>query len=313
MQRCLESLMRQTCGSFDVIVIDNGSHDGSIDRLARFSTNVRIVQLGMNLGFAGANNLAARQTGAEWIALLNPDAVATPDWLEQLLLASRRHPQAAAFGSTQINADDPSTLDGAGDVYHAFGIAWRGNIGHSAATLPPEGEVFGPCAAAAMFRRREFLEIGGFDERYFCYFEDVDFAFRLRLAGYRCIQVPRAVVEHKGSALSGQDSEFTVYHNTRNRIWTFLKNMPLPLLFVLLPAFAVTHFFYLVRSFQRGSGLAMLRGSRDAVRGLGAILRSRKAVQRARTLSLWGLAQVLCWSLSKAVRHSAHTWPIRPR
>ena len=311
LQNCLASLIRQTCDSFDVIVVDNDSRDGSIDRLAPLEKNIRVIRLKENIGFARANNLAARQTQASWIALLNPDAIAMPDWLEQLLLASRRYPEIAAFGSTQINADDPSRLDGAGDVYHAFGIAWRGNAGKSVGTLPPEGEVFGPCAAAAMFRRRDFLQVGGFDEAYFCYLEDVDLAFRLRLAGHRCVQVPKAEVTHVGSALSGRRSEFTLYHSTRNRVWTFLKNMPLLLLVFLLPFFVATHLYSLWRSFRRGTGIVTLRASRDAVSGLGPILVSRRLIQQSRKLSIAGLVRVLCWSLSKAVSRSAHTWPIK--
>jgi N-acetylglucosaminyl-diphospho-decaprenol L-rhamnosyltransferase len=308
---CITSLIEQTCETFDVIVVDNNSKDGSIDKLMPLKGNVRIIQMRENVGFAQANNLAARQTQANWIALLNPDAVAMPDWLEQLLTASKRYPEVTAFGSTQINAAEPLRLDGAGDVYHAFGIAWRGNMGQFVRTVPPEGEVFGPCAAAAMFRQRDFLEVGGFDESYFCYFEDVDLAFRLRLAGHRCVQVPGAEVTHLGSALSGKKSEFSDYHTTRNRIWTFIKNMPLPLLILLFPFFVATQFFCFLRTVGRGNGMVSLRALRDALIGLRPVLESRKVVQQSRKLSLAGLVRVLCWSLSKPVRKASHTWPIK--
>jgi GT2 family glycosyltransferase len=118
-------------------------------------------------------------------------------------------------------------LDGAGDEYHVSGLAWRRFYNHLANGygLKPE-EVFGACAAAAMYRREDFLKIGGFDEDYFSYFEDVDLSFRLRLAGGRCLYVPDAIVHHVGSASTGKLSDFVVYYGHRNLVWTFFKDMP---------------------------------------------------------------------------------------
>ena len=149
--------------------------------------------------------------------------------------ATTRHPDAVMFGSTQIDAADIRRLDGAGDVYHASGLVWRGHHGAPVGSLPPEGEVFAPCAAAALYRRDLFLEAGGFDEGFFCYCEDVDLGFRLRLLGHKCIQVAGARVHHVGSAITGRRSTFATYHSTRNRIWMFVKNMPMALLVPLLP------------------------------------------------------------------------------
>ena len=126
-------------------------------------------------------------------------------------------PGFAAFASQMRLDAAPDRLDGAGDSYHVSGRAWRNGHNAPAATWPAgEYEVFAPCAAAALYRRAAFEEVGGFDERYFCYFEDVDLGFRLRLRGHRCLYVPASVVRHVSSALSGYRSDFAVYHGERN-------------------------------------------------------------------------------------------------
>jgi len=304
LQICLDGLASQTCREFEVIVVDNGSNDHSIKSLERVEPNVRTIMAGENLGFARANNLAARATNAEFLALLNPDAWPAPIWLERLLDAAERHPQAASFGSTQIDASNQSVLDGAGDAYHMIGLNWRGNIGKPVTTLPPEGETFAACAAAALYRRAEYIALGGFDERYFCYIEDVDLGFRLRLAGYRCVQVTGAVVLHQGSGIAGRRSAFVEYHSTRNAIWTYIKNMPLPLLLPGLPFHVLLRMAYLVRAIHRGTHRECLRALRDAICGMGAILASRSGLRASRVTSLGEIARALTWSPVKAFNRS---------
>ncbi len=133
-------------------------------------------------------------------------------------------------------ASSPERLDGAGDSYHVSGRAWRNGHGERRKCWAGEdAEVFAPCAAAALYRRHAFDEVGGFDEQYFCYFEDVDLGFRLRLRGHNCLYIHSAIVEHVSSALSGYRSDFAVYHGERNAVWTFFKNMPSALLWLYLP------------------------------------------------------------------------------
>jgi len=149
---CVESLFSQTLTNFECILIDNGSTDGSLQ-----------------------------------IALLNPDAFARPDWLENGLNARNILQKTAMVGSTQYLALEPDKFDGLGDEYHAFGIAWRAGFGKPVSKITTR-EAFGPCGAGAFYDRSVFLALGGFDESFFCYHEDVDLAFRMRLAGYRCVQ-----------------------------------------------------------------------------------------------------------------------------
>ena len=192
--RCLAHLAKQSCRNFETIVVDNGSTDDSIAAALADGASFELIEAGKNLGFAAANNLAAKTARGEWLAFLNPDAYATPTWLEELLNAAERYPDADAFGSTQYCAENPAKLDGAGDVYHIAGVPYRGHFGWPAAKLPAEGETFAACAAAALYRRKTFDALDGFDERFFCYGEDVDLGFRLRLRGGRTIQAPKAVV-----------------------------------------------------------------------------------------------------------------------
>ncbi len=217
--RCLECLSRQTFQEFEVIVIDNGSSDkGTVGLEEKYPTFVmRVERLSQNLGFSAANNLGARIARGKWLVLLNADAFPKPGWLAELVTASESNPAFSSFSSRQLQAGNPGILDGAGDAYHVSGMAWRIGLGYPSDTYGLESaEIFSPCAAAAMYLRDAFLEVGGFDEDFFSYFEDVDFGFRLQLGGYRCLYVPRAEVEHIGSSTFGERSDFAFYHSHRN-------------------------------------------------------------------------------------------------
>lgn len=293
---CLAALQRQDMAAFEAIVVDNASTDGSDALVEPFLADprFRLLRAPGNLGFAAANNLAIAGLDAEWIATLNPDAIAAPDWLAELLAATQRHPGVDMFGSTQWMA--PGVLDGAGDAYHALGFAWRGGHGQAAAAPPPDGETFSPCAAAALYRRAAVLAVGGFDERYFCYCEDVDLAFRLRLTGSRCVQIGRAQVRHVGAATGGNDPAFRHYHGWRNSLWTFAKNMPAALFWPLLPCHLLLHLYLAVRARPASLRPVALRALRDGLRGLAAIWPERRRVQAMRRIGLGPLARLLVWS-----------------
>jgi GT2 family glycosyltransferase len=200
----MDALERQTFAGFEAVIVDNASTDGSIDALRLPDDRFRIERAGANLGFAAGSNLGARACACAWIAMLNPDTEPHPTWLEEFRRSMERHPGVRMFGSTQIDATDPARVDGFGDVYSIFGTAWRGASGWPVSLLPDEDhEVFSPCAAGALYAREAFESAGGFDESFFCYLEDVDLGFRLRLRGERCVQVRRALLTHAGSGISG--------------------------------------------------------------------------------------------------------------
>ena len=222
-----------------------------------------------------------------WVAALNPDAFAEPDWLEQVALGIRRYPEAGAFGSLQIDAASPGRLDGAGDVYHATGLLWRGGFGQPLAHQRGEGEIISPCGAAAVYRREAVAALGGFDEDFFCYAEDVDLGFRLRLAGHRSIQLANAVVRHVGGASGGRRSDFALYHGMRNRLWVFVKVMPGPAFWLLAPVHGLITLVMALRAILLGEARVSLRALGDGIRGLGGAWRKRQLIQRARRGSPW--------------------------
>lgn len=298
------SLMDQTLANFECFIVDNGSTDGSIDKLPDLDARFEIIHTGENLGFARGNNLAAQKARAPWIALLNPDAFARADWLENAMLATRMAPHVTMVGSTQYLALEPNHFDGLGDFYHATGLAWRAGFGHVVHEVET-GEAFGPCGAGAFYERETFLRLGGFDEDFFCYHEDVDLAFRMRLAGGISIQSADVVIDHVSSAISGRASEFAVYHGTRNRIWTFFKNMPTPLLLLLLPAHIALNIAMLFWAcFRSGRLSPTWRGIKDGVLGLPDRTEARLAVQDTRTVSSFGVLKFLAWSPFKVIKRA---------
>lgn len=295
-ERCLSALLAQTFLPHEIILLDNASTDGSLEIVRRFPT-VRVLALDQNSGFARGNNLAIRAASAEseWIALLNPDAFAEPRWLEALVEAARRNPAFEVFGSRLVNAAAPTLLDGAGDIYHMSGLVWRAGHGRSVSVdAEDEREIFSPCAAAALYRRGALLEAGGFDEDYFCYSEDVDLGFRLRLAGRRCLYVPRSVAHHVGSGTTGsQHSDFALYHGHRNLVWTFVKDMPGVLFWLLLSMHIAMNVVSIIWFALRGQGRVILQAKRDALLGLPKMWRKRQQIQKSRVASIRDIWRVL--------------------
>ena len=284
LRRCLTALRAQQFRDFEAIVVDNGSSDGSDVIVTREFPEFRLLPQTANLGFATANNIGARAASGEWLALLNNDAFAEPDWLTQLAQATRQYPECTGFASCQLSDADPGRLDGAGDSYHSIGLAWRSGRGRPFG--PPwdaPRAVFAPCAAAALYRRAAFLDAGGFDETFFCYFEDVDLAFRLGLQGRRFMYIPQARVRHVGSASHGQSSDFARYHGHRNLVWTFVKNMPTSLLWRYLPEHILLNVLSLLVFTFAGQPRALWRAKWHALKGLPRVLRERRKIQSQRT------------------------------
>ncbi len=293
LQPCLDALAAQTFADFECVVADNASTDGSVERLVLPDARFTVRPMGGNLGFAAANNRAAEDAATEFLALLNPDAVAEPAWLAEMVAAADAHPEAASVGALQLRLDDPTVMDGVGDVWHVAGLAWRAGEGKAASTAPGDGVIFGPCGAAALYRTADFRAAGGFDERFFCYCEDVDLAFRLRARGRASVRASRAVVRHAGSGISGRASDFTLFHGHRNRVWVFFKNTPGPWLWVFLPYHLLFNVLYIALAVRRGFPRPIWRAYRAAWAGLPAILRERRGAPPVR---LGHLLPVMAWT-----------------
>lgn len=294
-ERQAAALAAQTEKSWRLVVIDNASEEAERPRTRDFPFGVEIIQSERNVGFAEANNVAAVDQASPYLIFLNPDAFPEPGWLAALLETARRFPQATAIGSTQLRDGAPGVLDGTGDVLHAAGFAYRSNYGKRGAA-GALAETFSACGAAMLVRREAFEAVGGFDARYFCYFEDVDLGFRLRLAGGRVLQSPDAVVTHVGGGSAGAQSAFAEFHGARNRLWTFFKCMPAPLLWVLLPFHVMGSVLLASVNPFRGRGFGAWRGMMAGFEGLGPILATRREVQKARRASLGDIARALAWA-----------------
>lgn len=291
----IAALERQSVTPARVRLLENGSPDGDRVDASALPEWVEVIESETNTGFARGNNLLARGVSEDWLLLLNPDAFPADDWLEQMMAAVQRWPDAALFGCTQQAHGAPGVLDGAGDVYHFTGLPYRAGYGR-AMEAPDEGEVFGPCGAAALIRRDVFERLGGFDEDYFCYVEDVDLAARARLCGEISVQVREARVSHVGYGSSGRRSEFATYHGARNRIWTFFKVTPGWLLWALAPVYlGVTGLLWL--SAARFGQFALFgRALRDAWRGRARLFEKRARAQADRSISVLAYARMLSWN-----------------
>jgi GT2 family glycosyltransferase len=292
--RCLEALQAQTYRDFEVLVVDNGSSDGSVDDIEARWPGFRLLRLEKNLGFAVANNRAAEMVHGRWLVFLNNDAFPNPDWLEQMVDAALAWPAFSFFASRLVYADDLNRIQATGDVLNISGFAWSRDNGIPVdyAHLQLE-EVFSPCAAAAMYQRQAFLEVGGFNPDFVSHLEDIDLGFRLRLSGRRCLYVPAAIAAHVVSASYGAVSEYTVYQVQRNVVWMFVANMPGWLFWKYLPAHLMGNLIFLLYYFRRGRARAVWRAKLDALRGLPAALRRRRVIQNTLKVPVSEIDQVL--------------------
>ncbi|MDH4064669.1 MAG: glycosyltransferase family 2 protein [Acidobacteriota bacterium] len=289
-RRTLDAVAAQTRPPDEIAIVDNASTDGTWAMLEHATRAwvmpVCLVAAGENLGFAAANNRAvARLEACELVALLNPDAVPAPGWLAALVAAAEAHPEAAAFASRLMIDGRPGLLDGAGDVCHVSGLVWRHGHGLPLTAVPDATRsrpVFAACAAAALYRRPDWVRAGGLDERFFCYGEDVDLGFRLQLAGRGCWYVADAVADHVGSASAGVGSDFAVYHGHRNVEWLFVKNMPAALLWRYLPLHLLVWVVGMAWFATRGRGTSFMKAKWDALKGMGMAWRARRTVQASR-------------------------------
>ncbi len=201
---CLESLARQEQPPARVIVVDNGSSDDSLAYLRETHPAVDVLPLATNTGFAGAANAGLRAARTPFVALINTDVELDPDWVGRMANALARDPAAASVACKMLDLADPTRVYDAGDILRRDGACeQRGRFRPDRPEFGYPSEIFGACAGAALYRREAVLALGGFDEHYFAYLEDVDLALRLRLAGWSCRYEP-AVARHAGEGSSGQ-------------------------------------------------------------------------------------------------------------
>lgn len=283
---CLPSLYNQSFDNFTVIVVDNGSTDGSVDYLRTNYSQVVVVELQENCGFSAAVNRGIEAGRREWVLLLNNDVEMAPNCLGCLSLQAVSEPQIRMFALKMLSYTDRTVLDGAGD-----GVL-RGGVGYRFGTLEPDSEkynlkreVFGACAGAALYHRTLFTNVGLFDEEFFAYLEDVDFNLRAARAGIRCCYVPEAVVYHMGSATTGSKiNKLTVRLTTRNNIFVICKNYSLSMLVRFFFPLLVYQFFWLIFVIKKRQFIAYISGFLEAIPRIVTMVRKRPA-QDDRTIS----------------------------
>lgn len=292
---CLGSLMEQPGEDFEVILVDNGSIDGSVQFVAANFPQIEIISLQENLGFCKGNTIGISQAKGEYIALLNNDTEVDRHWLEELVKALEERPDVGFCASKMLLYDQRDLIDSVGDYYSIAGSG--GKIGHRD-RADKEGynqqrEVFGACAGAALYRRSMLEDIGLFDEDFFISQEDVDLSFRAQLKGYKCLYVPTAVVYHRlNTTLKTYSAEY-VYYGHRNLEYVYIKNMPLPLLIITLPLHLVDVFLSFCFFLAKGRGRPFLKAKWDVLRALPKLLKKRRVIQRSRAVPISHIASGL--------------------
>jgi GT2 family glycosyltransferase len=295
LETALPSLAAQRYRDFRTVVVDNGSGDDSRAWLAERWPAVEVVGLPVNVGVTRALNVCVGAAAGELVALLNNDVELDPAFLGELVAALDAHPEAGVAAPKLIDFHDRRRLDGAGDVFHWSGYAARRGQGElDRGQYDRARAIFGACGGAALYRRAAFAEVGGFDEQFEAFLEDVDWSFRAQLAGHGCFYAPSALAYHMGSATLGSRLEGrTLYLNWRNAVWTIAKNYPAGALARHSPELLGLQLKGLAKALrdrQLGLWLAVWR---DALRGLPAILRKRRDVQRSRRLRLRELERIV--------------------
>jgi GT2 family glycosyltransferase len=226
---CLSAMGAQTWQDYEIIVVDNGSTDGSAPWLQEHYPSVRVIANLENLGFPAAVNQGIRASDAPYVATLNNDVQVEPGWLAALVKAIESDARVGMCASKMLFAHSPDMINSAGVCLDRACMAWDrlgGEPDTNRETNPVE--VFGACAGAALYRRVMLEQIADFDEDFFAYLEDVDIAWRARLVGWRCLYVPAARVLHRHSATSVEGSPFKNFYAGRSKVWLVIKNYPFP-------------------------------------------------------------------------------------
>lgn len=296
---CLDSLYCQSYPCKELVVVDNGSTDGSCEWLrSNAGANFRLVELGSNFGFAGGVNAGIRVSRGEYVALLNNDASADRDWLHSLI-ACMAQPAVGMVASKILFYDMRGTIDKAGHLFYPDGLnRGRGAGEPDRGQFDQDAEVLFPDGCAALYRRTMLDDIGLFDEQFFAYGDDADLGLRARWRGWQCLYTSGAVAYHRHSSSLGKYSPAKAFLVERNRFWVAVKLLPLPLLLV-SPVLTLWRFLWHILSILSRRGLAggvareytalkllgsLIKAYMSGCAGLPAILKKRGEVFRRRTI-----------------------------
>jgi GT2 family glycosyltransferase len=286
LRRTLPAVLAQELpggATLELLVVDNASRDGTVaylDELRAADPRVRALVNRRNEGFAGPNNQGFHAARGAFVATLNNDAVPQPGWLEALLAVARGDPRIGSVASRMVFQHAPHLIQSAGITIDRAAIAWDRLAGRPLAEgEAAPAEVFGASAGAALYRTEMLRQLGGFDPRYFMYLEDVDLAWRARIAGWRAFSAPQAVVRHAHSATAGEGSALKNWHLGRNKVWTIARCYPAPGLARYLPAVLFYDLGSLPYTMLTRRDPSPLLGRLAALRSLGPVLAERRRLQ----------------------------------
>jgi GT2 family glycosyltransferase len=282
LEACLRSLQAQTHENIEIVVVDNASRDQSAEIVQRSASGAILLRENRNLGFAGGVNAGVRASHGEWIAVLNNDTEVAADWLTKCANAIQDHPEASYFACKILDFSDRSRIYSAGDCFLRMGVGYRrGQEQKDRPDFDMECEIFSASGCAAVYRKKVLEEIGGFDERFFAYLEDVDLGLRLQAQSNRGYYIPGAEVYHHGAATSGGEfSPLAVRLRTRNSLLLLLKNMPILFLLRCAPMILCAQLAWFLRATAHRRLGSYLRGLCSAIRLAPAMVRDRADLLR---------------------------------
>ena len=264
---CLDAMEKQTSRDFDIVVVDNGSTDGSFEK-AKSYPSVNVIEMGENTGFTGAVNAGideAKRRGSEFVILLNNDTEAHDDFVQELICAISKDKKLFSCQAKMLMAKDPELMDDGGDFYCALGWAFARGSGKKETKYKRDVNIFYSCGGAAIYRLSAFEKTGEFDNRQFAYLEDCDIGWRAKIFGYENSFASKALVKHVGSGASGSKyNEFKISHSAANSIYIIYKNMPVVQLIINMPfliaGFLIKQLFFVKKGFGTVYFKGILRG-----------------------------------------------------
>lgn len=305
---CLASLERQTFSDFEVVVVDNSGR-----KAVKSAGRAQVIANERNVGFGAAVNQAFHASSARYLAVLNDDATADPRWLDALLGAIEPRTDVGMCASQVRLADKGGMLDSAGMLLCGDGSSKQRGHGEPAASYARTEETLLPSGSAALYRREMLEEIGLFDESFFLYCEDTDLGLRARWAGWECLYVPEARVEHRYSQSAGRASELKAYYVERNRLFVIFKNFPVADI-VLVPFYATARYFWHFAYALAGRGKAAEFGREGNVLRLPWIVIRAHMELLARWRTVWQARRAIKRRLTaRQFRRLMRRYSIAPR
>ena len=276
----------------EIVVVDNASRDRSVEIIQSVTPEAVLLCENRNLGYAGGVNAGIRSSQGEWVAVLNNDTQVSPDWLAECVRAIQAHSDAVFFACRILDFENRDTLYSAGDCFLRAGIGYRrGQEQKDREDLRKEGEVFSASGCAALYRRDVLEEIGGFDDRFFAYLEDVDLGLRLQAADHRGYYVPGAEIYHHGASTSGGEfSPLSVRLRTCNSVLLLLKSVPIGILFRCIPMIVFAQLVWFLRVIAHKRLISYISGLTKAVLLAPAMITDRAGIRpfwRRSSRRLW--------------------------